>query len=104
MVGARGHGLETLEGRVHAAVLQAPWLLPYGKDLQWLVPTATLALLPFYFLVSAVVERAVLVRSLTAHDRRRVAKAVWLANAASYGLLLAATAVWLWCSQVPPLR
>src|SRR4029453_2836839 len=66
------------------------------------MPTATLALLPFYFLVSVLVERAVLLRSLIGHDRRRVSKATWLANGASYGLLLAATAGWPGSSQVPP--
>ncbi|HVR99874.1 MAG TPA: hypothetical protein VMW27_24835 [Thermoanaerobaculia bacterium] len=93
--GATAYGVSTQAGRFHSAVLQAPWLIPYETELYWLVPVANLVLLPFYFLVSVYVEQWVVRRSRDGLDPRRAKRAAWLANAASYALLLLGSVVWL---------
>lgn len=97
--GAVMYGLDTPSGRFQSAVMQAPWLLPHDEsDFHWLVPAATLVLLPFYFLVSVLLERMVLARKLSSTIRGRISAAAWIANAASYGILIMATLAWLWSS------
>lgn len=55
--GGTAHGVG-----LHAVTWQAPWLIPYEDDLNWMVPAAALVLtLPFWF-VSVLIERSVLVR------------------------------------------
>lgn len=96
--GASMYRLDTPSGRFQSAVMQAPWLLPHHDDFHWLIPTATLVLLPFYFLASVLLERMVLARTLSSTIRGRISAAAWLANAASYGILVMATLAWLWSS------
>ena len=95
ITGAEGRTLTTLSGRLYSAVLQAPWLLPHPVGLEWLVPTANLVLLPFYFLASVYSERWVLRRSRLALSLGEARVASWLANGASYALLLLGSVVWL---------
>jgi hypothetical protein len=46
--GANAWGLDTLQDRMDAVTLQAAWLMPYEKDLPWMIPAASIALLfPF---------------------------------------------------------
>lgn len=93
--GAAAHGLSTAAGRFHSAVLQAPWLMPYQSDFYWLIPTANLVLLSPYFLVSGFAELWVVRRQRSDLDPGRTKAAVWLANAATYGLLLLGSIAWL---------
>jgi len=92
--GAEGYSLSTLPGRLYSAVVQAPWLLPHPQGLEWLIPAANLVLLPFYFLASVYSERWVLRRSRHALSPGEARLASWLANAASYALLLVGSIVW----------
>lgn len=93
--------------RLLSVTVYAPWLVPYESELYWMVPGATLALLPAYFLASWAIEYRVIQFLLRREASRRsepdrsatagrsVRRAVLAANAASYVLLAILTLVWL---------
>ena len=90
-----------------ACVITAPWLGPAESDLYWMIPAATLALLPAYFFASWKIECAVmqaLVRRqpwespagpISEPEPVMVRRAVFAANIASYALLALVTLCWL---------
>jgi hypothetical protein len=83
--GARG--LTTFGQKVYAVTVQASWLIPYEKDLGWMIPLALLVLaMPAYFL-SVLIEWRALFLFVEVTNRRKTLRAVFLANAASYILL-----------------
>ncbi|SGY92195.1 Putative uncharacterized protein [Moritella viscosa] len=48
--GGSAYGIDSVMGKVLAVTWQAPWLIPYEKDLSWMIPVAGLVLLlPFFF-------------------------------------------------------
>lgn len=48
--GGSAYGVDSNVDKVLAVTWQAPWLIPYEEDLNWMVPVAGLVLLfPFYF-------------------------------------------------------
>ncbi|MCJ8351466.1 hypothetical protein [Moritella sp.] len=48
--GGSAYGIDSVMGKVLAVTWQAPWLIPYEKDLNWMIPVAGLVLLlPFFF-------------------------------------------------------
>lgn len=48
--GGGAYGIDSVMGKVLAVTWQAPWLIPYEKDLNWMIPVAGLVLLvPFFF-------------------------------------------------------
>ncbi|MBL4797537.1 MAG: hypothetical protein JKY50_08995 [Oleispira sp.] len=48
--GGGAHGINSFMGKVLAVTWQAPWLIPYEDDLNWMIPIAGLVLLiPFFF-------------------------------------------------------
>lgn len=48
--GSGAYGLNSVTEKVLAVTWQAPWLMPYEKDLHWMIPAAGLVLLvPFFF-------------------------------------------------------
>jgi hypothetical protein len=48
--GGGAYGIDTVMGKVLAVTWQAPWLIPYEDDLNWMIPVAGLVLLvPFFF-------------------------------------------------------
>jgi hypothetical protein len=48
--GGGAYGINTVMGKVLAVTWQAPWLIPYEEDLNWMIPVAGLVLLiPFFF-------------------------------------------------------
>jgi hypothetical protein len=85
--GGNAYGLDTAPRRLLAVTWQAPWLIPYGKNLRWMIPSATLTLLVPFFFVSWWIEYHVVRRTLKSTDRARVLIAVRNANLMSYGLL-----------------
>jgi len=105
--GGMAFGLDTPWRKVLAVTIQAPWLIPYESDLYWMVPAATLVLLPAYFLASWGIEYAVIRKLLRVPEpsifepkpldnpARFVRNASFVANLASYGLLALFTLVWL---------
>jgi len=48
--GGGAYGIDSVMGKVLAVTWQAPWLIPYEKDLNWMIPAAGLVLMvPFFF-------------------------------------------------------
>jgi hypothetical protein len=48
--GGGAYGIDSVMGKVLAVTWQAPWLIPYEEDLNWMIPVAGLVLLiPFFF-------------------------------------------------------
>jgi hypothetical protein len=48
--GGGAYGINSAMGKVLAVTWQAPWLIPYEEDLNWMIPVAGLVLLvPFFF-------------------------------------------------------
>lgn len=87
--GGRTWGMESPLDRIAAVTLQSAWLIPYEKDLNWMIPAAATVLLVPFFLVSIFVERFVLQRYWPESNHARLTRNVSIANMASY-LLLAA--------------
>jgi len=87
--GSRAWGLASPADRLAAVTLQAPWLIPYDSELYWMIPAASLVLLVPCLPVSAFIEGRQLRRRWGELAPSRVWRAVWLANGASYALLLA---------------
>lgn len=85
--GGRAFGIDTIPQKLFAAIVQAPWLIPYEEDLNWLVPTAAIVLLVPFFFASVFIER-------WAFDRKKqLEKSLvqlwsWKANLATYGIIL----------------
>jgi hypothetical protein len=92
-------------------VIAAPWLGPVESSLDWMVPTAILALMPAYFIASWAIEyglmRWLVERSqidiepqLYDPESRAIRSAVFAANLASYAFLAALTIFWLVMSLI----
>jgi len=82
-------GLGTFGAKVYAVTLQAPWLIPYEKDLGWMIPAALAVMALPCYAVSVVVEASISRRLLPRITARKVWRATFLANAASYFMLAA---------------
>jgi hypothetical protein len=91
--GGGSHGLGDTWGILASTVLQAAWLVPYEKELSWMIPVASLVLLVPYFFVSVFSERLVLLRLWKDKPRSSVSQVAWIGNVITYGLL-AAFALW----------
>jgi len=84
--GGRAYGLDTLYQKLFAVVVQAPWLIPYESDLDWMIPAAAIVLLIPFFFVSVFVERWTfnIKKQL---DSSRVKYWSWKANLITYGIM-----------------
>jgi hypothetical protein len=118
--GGTAMGLDTPWRRFLAVTVQAPWLVPYSSELYWMVPSATLALLPAYFVASWAIEY----KAMQLLFRRRwttvleqpqphiavqaVRSSALYANLASYAMLAVVTVIWLgisiWATTKSPRR
>jgi hypothetical protein len=88
--GGTAHGLVGLGHKLLAVTFQAPWLIPYESDLDWMVPAASIVLLGPFFVVSVYTERWVVSRMLSASP---AVPWSWRANGATYGAILIALVV-----------
>lgn len=86
--GGSAFGLESVMGKVLAVTWQAPWLIPYEQDLNWMIPIAGAVLLIPFFFVSWWSELLVSRQVLTDLKHKEVNKAVRNANLITYTLLL----------------
>lgn len=86
-VGGEAWGLETPLRRILAVTVQAPVLLPYEGDLDWMVPAASLFLLLPCLVVSILIESRTLSRLWPEVSRERIWRAASVANFVSYALL-----------------
>jgi hypothetical protein len=96
------HDIRTSAGRRGAAVWLAPWIMPhdyvdwdrYSGEWDWLIPAKLLVLLPPFFLVSWLIERAVAGRMLERFGGG-FGGGVLLGNVATYGLMALIVLGWL---------
>jgi len=80
--------------RAYEVTVQAPWLIPHGRDLNWMVPVASLYLLIPAFFASVFVERWICSGfwgDLSKYRRRQFS---WYAHFVSYGVLVASVAAY----------
>ena len=85
--GGSAWGIESARARVAAVTLQSAWLVPYERDLDWMIPAAAIVLLVPFLIVSIIVERFVLRRYWPESVRTTLTRNVSIANMASYVLL-----------------
>ena len=93
--GARSYGIQSLFGKILAVTWQAPWLIPYESDLDWMVPAASVVLLVPFFAASWFIELRVNRRMLPEVDERTLRRATRDANLLSYLLLAGVAGGWL---------
>lgn len=81
------HGFGSPLDTFRTLVLETAWVAPYPGQgtLPRLMLAATLVLLIPYFWASVQIERWVLSRRFRGLDRAQISRAVWRANALSYG-------------------
>jgi hypothetical protein len=87
--GGRAYGINTLSGKLIAVTLQAPWLIPYESDLDWMIPAASIVLLIPFFFTSVFIERWIFGWK-SQLDKAKIKTWSWKANLLTYGLLQAA--------------
>lgn len=82
--GGSAWGIESPRDRLAAVTLQSAWLIPYEKDLGWMIPAAAIVLLVPCLLVSIFMERFVLHRYWPESIRTGLTRNVTIANIISY--------------------
>jgi hypothetical protein len=82
-------------GKILAVTWQAPWLVPYESDLDWMVPAASVVLLVPFFAASWLIELRVNRRMLPEVDEQTLREATRDANLLSYLLLAGVALGWL---------
>lgn len=85
--GGQALGLDTFWHRAYAVTVQAAWLIPYESELHWMVPLAAIVLLVPFFFASVFIEQMVF-RRFCRPSPDLARRWSWMANAASYALIL----------------
>ena len=85
--GGAAHGLDSPIGILLSVTQQAPWLIPYESDLDWMIPVAMGVLLIPFFFVSVYVERLALRVLWKTEDPINIKFFSWKAHLYSYGFL-----------------
>jgi hypothetical protein len=93
--GGTAYGIGTPITKFLAVTWQAPWLIPYESDLDWMVPAASVVLLVPFFLASLSIELRVNRWMLPGAEGSILRRATWDANLVTYGLLAVIVAAWL---------
>lgn len=81
-------GLDSVWKEIYAVTIQAPWLIPYDKDLDWMIPTAAAVLVLPLWMMSVVSEYFIVRRMLPELSCDMKWRWTWKANAISYVFLL----------------
>jgi hypothetical protein len=95
--GGRPYGLAHWWQKVYAVTVQAPWLIPYERDLYWMTPVAALVMLIPAFFLSVWIERLVLQAFWPDETKERLRLFSYRAHLASYAILVL---MWLWYGGV----
>ncbi|CAG35712.1 hypothetical protein [Desulfotalea psychrophila] len=85
--GGSAHGVDTVLGKVLAVTWQAPWLIPYERELNWMIPAAGIVLLVPFFFVSWWSEYLVSRRFLGKVPAQQLKLEIRNANIITYSLL-----------------
>src|SRR5262249_12694288 len=91
--GGRAYGLDSYFHKFLAVTWQAPWLIPYRYDMDWMLPAATLTLLIPFFFASWWIEYRITKWMMGGSHPLGLSSAVCNANLASYGFLAAVAAL-----------
>lgn len=86
--GGKAYGLDSVVGKIISVTWQAPWLIPYESDLNWMIPIAGVVLLIPFFFVSWWAEYSVTKTFTKSHPNKKVLLKVRNANLITYGLLV----------------
>jgi hypothetical protein len=92
--GGSAHGISSVWSRFYAVTIQAPWLIPYGHDLNWMIPAASLYLLIPAFFVSVFVERWICSAFWRDKAKNRIRRFSWYAHLVSYAVLVLSVALY----------
>jgi len=85
--GGRSYGIATMPEKLIAVIVQAPWLIPYESDLDWMIPAAAIVLLIPFFFTSVFLERWIFgIKSPI--DKTKIKTWSWKANILTYGMIL----------------
>lgn len=85
--GGGAYGIDSVVGKILAVTWQAPWLIPYAKDLDWMIPVAGLVLLIPFFFVSWWSEYLVSTKLHSSLSFQKIKRKVRNANLITYTLL-----------------
>ena len=86
--GGGAYGVDTLAGKILAVTWQAPWLIPYENEMDWMIPVASIVLLVPFFFVSWWVEYRVTRKMLKNAAFATLKSMICRANLISYCLLV----------------
>ena len=79
--------------KIMSVTLYSAWMLPAGKELNWMAPVAMIfELIPAYFL-SVLIESWIIRRFYKNENRKDLQKTVWISNLFSYAFLVASLLV-----------
>ena len=93
--GGSARGVESIGGKLYAAVVQAPWLIPYDEAFIWLVPSAFTVLMLYFFLASWLTEYLVVYLFFKkVYDKKLIMKTLFKANLISYIFLYVSAIVY----------
>ncbi len=82
--GGTPYGLNGFVRKLYAAVVQAPWLIPY-EDAWWLVPSAFTVIMLYFFLSSWLIEYGVMYLLFhKSYDKVLIREPLFKANLISY--------------------
>lgn len=83
------NGLDSFWAKIYAVTIQSSWLMPYEKDLDWMIPIAAIVLAVPLWMMSVVTEYFIVKRMLPELPAALKWQWMWKANAVSYLFLLA---------------
>ncbi len=87
--GGGAYGIDSVVGKILAVTWQAPWLMPYENDMNWMIPLAGLILLVPFFFASWWSEFFVTKKMNCSLPLQKVKRKVRNANLVTYTLLAA---------------
>jgi len=85
--GGHAYGIRTVWGKILTVTLQAPWLMPYESDLDWMIPAAAIVLLFPFFFMSVFTERWLFLK-ISRCSKELASRWSWVANGVTYSLIL----------------
>ncbi|MCZ4279584.1 hypothetical protein O4H49_02265 [Kiloniella laminariae] len=86
--GSSAYRIDTTLGKILSVTWQAPWLIPHGKDLDWMIPAAGMVLMVPFFFVSWWSEYFVSKKLLPERSSNELKVKVRNANLITYSLLV----------------
>lgn len=89
-------GLANPAEGAYAVTVQAAWLIPYERDLWWMIPAAAVSMTAVFCVASIAIEWLVMKLLQRGADRSSLRQWAWKGNLCSYSLILAFVIVFLY--------